>query len=108
MNLIDELFGRPKMKGKIIVEVDDDREKAETTIEGTFPTVLTMISLICSELHKHGIPKELIRGAVDIGFDEEKEHKKSCKKVIEKTIVVDSEEKAKEVKELLKKLGVED
>lgn len=49
MNLIDELFGRPKMKGKIIVEVDDDREKAETTIEGTFPTVLTMISLICSE-----------------------------------------------------------
>lgn len=78
MNLIDELFGRPKMKGKIIVEVDDDREKAETTIEGTFPTVLTMISLICSELHKHGIPKELIRGAVDIGFDEEKEHKKSC------------------------------
>lgn len=69
MNLIDELFGRPKMKGKIIVEVDDDREKAETTIEGTFPTVLTMISLIC---------------------------------------VVDSEEKAKEVKELLKKLGVED
>ena len=33
MNLIDELFGRPKMKGKIIVEVDDDREKAETTIE---------------------------------------------------------------------------
>ena len=104
MNLIDELFGRPKMKGKIIVEVDDDREKAETTIEGTFPTVLTMISLICSELHKHGIPKELIRGAVDIGFDEEKEHKK----VIKKTIVVDSEEKAKEVKELLKKLGVED
>lgn len=100
MNLIDELFGRPKMKGKIIVEVDDDREKAETTIEGTFPTVLTMISLICSELHK--------RGAVDIGFDEEKEHKKSCKKVIKKTIVVDSEEKAKEVKELLKKLGVED
>lgn len=98
MNLIDELFGRPKMKGKIIVEVDDDREKAETTIEGTFPTVLTMISLICSELHKHGIPKELIRGAVDIGFDEEKEHKKSCKKVIKKTIVVDSEEKAKEVK----------
>lgn len=62
MNLIDELFGRPKMKGKIIVEVDDDREKAETTI----------------------------------------------KKVIKKTIVVDSEEKAKEVKELLKKLGVED
>lgn len=108
MNLIDELFGRPKMKGKIIVEVDDDREKAETTIEGTFTTVLTMISLICSELHKHGIPKELIRGAVDIGFDEEKEHKKSCKKVIKKTIVVDSEEKAKEVKELLKKLGVED
>lgn len=44
----------------------------------------------------------------DIGFDEEKEHKKSCKKVIKKTIVVDSEEKAKEVKELLKKLGVED
>ena len=36
MNLIDELFGRPKMKGKIIVEVDDDREKAETTIEGNF------------------------------------------------------------------------
>lgn len=64
MNLIDELFGRPKMKGKIIVEVDDDREKAETTI--------------------------------------------ACKKVIKKTIVVDSEEKAKEVKELLKKLGVED
>lgn len=108
MNLIDELFGRPKMKGKIIVEVDDDREKAETTIEGTFPTVLTMISLICSELHKHGIPKELIRGAVAIGFDEDKESKQTKKKVIEKTIVVDSEEKAKEVKELLKKLGVEE
>lgn len=92
MNLAELLFGKPEMKGKIIVEVDDDKEKAETTIE----------------LHKHGIPKELIRGAVDIGFDEEKEHKKSCKKVIEKTIVVDSEEKAKEVKELLKKLGVED
>lgn len=108
MNLIDELFGRPKMKGKIIVEVDDDREKAETTIEGTFPTVLTMISLICSELHKHGIPKELIKGAVAIGFDEDKESKQTKKKVIEKTIVVDSEEKAKEVKELLKKLGVEE
>lgn len=104
MNLIDELFGRPKMKGKIIVEVDDDREKAETTIEGTFPTVLTMISLICSELHKHGIPKELIRGAVDIGFDEEKEHKRSCKKVIEKTIVVDSEEKANKIKKFLEEL----
>lgn len=108
MNLAELLFGKPEMKGKIIVEVDDDKEKAETTIEGTLPTVLAMVGLISSELHKHGIPKELIRGAVDIGFNEDKENKKSSKKVIEKTIVVDSEEKAKEVKELLKKLGVED
>lgn len=77
-------------------------------IEGSLPSVLTMISIICSELHKHGIPKELIKGAVAIGFDEDKESKQTKKKVIEKTIVVDSEEKAKEVKELLKKLGVEE
>lgn len=105
MNLMDLLFEKPKMKGKISVEVDDDIEKAETKIEGTLPSVLTMISLICSNLHEHGIPKELIKGAVAIGFDEDKEKKK---KVIEKTIVVDSEEKAKEIKELLKKLGMED
>lgn len=105
MNLAELLFGKPKMKGKISVEVDDEIEKAETKIEGNLPSVLTMISLICSNLHEHGIPKELIKGAVAIGFDEDKEKKK---KVIEKTIVVDSEEKAKEVKELLKKLGMED
>lgn len=105
MNLAELLFGKPKMKGKISVEVDDEIEKAETQIEGSLPSVLTMISLICSNLHEHGIPKELIKGAVAIGFDEDKEKKK---KVIEKTIVVDSEEKAKEVKELLKKLGMED
>lgn len=105
MNLMDLLFEKPKMKGKISVEVDDDIEKAETKIEGNLPSVLTMISLICSNLHEHGIPKELIKGAVAIGFDEDKEKKK---KVIEKTIVVDSEEKAKEIKELLKKLGMED
>ena len=113
MNLIDELFGRPKMKGKIIVEVDDDREKAETTIEGTFPTVLTMISLICSELHKHGIPKELIRGAVDIGFDEKilrdaikfglKERPYFNKNIVVKEIKVDKN-KAKDIEELLNKL----
>lgn len=105
MKLMDLLFDKPKMKGKISVEVDDDIEKAETKIEGNLPSVLTMISLICSNLHEHGIPKELIKGAVAIGFDEDKEKKK---KVIEKTIVVDSEEKAKEIKELLKKLGMED
>lgn len=105
MNLAELLFGKPKMKGKISVEVDDEIEKVETKIEGNLPSVLTMISLICSNLHEHGIPKELIKGAVAIGFDEDKEKKK---KVIEKTIVVDSEEKAKEVKELLKKLGMED
>ncbi len=105
MKLMDLLFDKPKMKGKISVEVDDDIEKAETKIEGNLPSILTMISLICSNLHEHGIPKELIKGAVAIGFDEDKEKKK---KVIEKTIVVDSEEKAKEIKELLKKLGMED
>lgn len=105
MKLMDLLFDKPKMKGKISVEVDDDIEKAETKIEGNLPSILTMISLICSNLHEHGIPKELIEGAVAIGFDEDKEKKK---KVIEKTIVVDSEEKAKEIKELLKKLGMED
>ena len=100
MNLAELLFGKLKMKGKISVEVDDEIEKAETQIEGSLPSVLTMISLICFELHKHGIPKELIKGAVAIGFDEDKESKQ--------TKVVDSEEKAKEVKELLKKLGVEE
>lgn len=105
MKLMDLLFDKPKMKGKISVEVDDDIEKAETKIEGNLPSILTMISLICSNLHEHGIPKELIKGAVAIGFDEDKEKKK---KVIEKTIVIDSEEKAKEIKELLKKLGMED
>lgn len=105
MNLAELLFGKLKMKGKISVEVDI--EKAETQIEGSLPSVLTMISLICFELHKHGIPKELIKGAVAIGFDEDKESKQTKKKVIEKTIVVDIE-KAKEVKELLKKLGVEE
>ena len=108
MNLAELLFGKPKMKGKIIVEVDDEIEKAETQIEGSLPSVLTMISLICSNLHEHGIPKELIKGAVAIGFDEDKGNKEKNKKVIEKTIVIDSEEKAKEVKELLKKLGMED
>ena len=110
MNLAELLFEKLKMKGKISVEVDDEIEieKAETQIEGSLPSVLAMISLICSELHKHGIPKELIKGAVAIGFDEDKESKQTKKKVIEKTIVVDSEEKAKEVKELLKKLGVEE
>lgn len=108
MNLVELLFGKLKMKGKISVEVDDEIGKAETKIEGSLPSVLTMISLICFELHKHGIPKELIKGAVAIGFDEDKESKQTKKKVIEKTIVVDSEEKAKEVKELLKKLGVEE
>lgn len=53
MNLVELLFGKLKMKGKISVEVDDEIGKAETK-------------------------------------------------------VVDSEEKAKEVKELLKKLGVEE
>lgn len=85
MNLAELLFGKLKMKGKISVEVD--YEIVETQIKGSLPSVLTMISLICFELHKHGIPKELIKGAVAIGFDEDK---------------------AKEVKELLKKLGVEE
>ena len=80
MKLMDLLFDKPKMKGKISVEVDDDIEKAETKIEGNLPSILTMISLICSNLHEHGIPKELIKGAVAIGFDEDKEKKK---KVIE-------------------------
>lgn len=108
MNLAELLFGKPKMKGKISVEVDDEIEKAETRIEGNLPSVLSMISLICSNLHEHGIPKELIKGAVAIGFDEDNGRKEINKKVIEKTIVVDSEEKEKEVKELLKKLGMED
>lgn len=55
MNLAELLFGKLKMKGKISVEVDDEIEKAETQ-------------------NKHGIPKELIKGAVAIGFDEDKEH----------------------------------
>ena len=32
MNLAELLFGKPKMKGKISVEVDDEIEKAETKI----------------------------------------------------------------------------
>ena len=71
MNLVELLFGKLKMKGKISVEVDEEIGKAETKIEGSLPSVLTMISLICFELHKHGIPKELIKGAVAIGFDED-------------------------------------
>lgn len=76
MNLAELLFARPKMKGKISIEVDDEIEKAETRIEGNLPSVLTMISLICSNLHEHGIPKELIDGAVAIGFDEDKKKRK--------------------------------
>jgi hypothetical protein len=105
MNLVELLFGNQKVKGKIIVEVDEKIEKADTEIEGNLPSVLSMLSLICSNLHEYGIPKELIKGAVAIGLNEDKEKEQ---KVIKKTIVVDSKEKGKELKELLKKLGMEE
>ena len=108
MNLAELLLGKPKMKGKISVEVDEEIKKSETQIEGNLPSVLSMISLICSNLYEYGVPKELIKGAVSIGLNEDKGNREKNKEVRKKTIVVDNEEKAKEIKELLKKLGMED
>ena len=74
--LFDLLFDRPEVKCKMSVEIDDKKERADVDVEGSLPSVLTAVSLLVSNLKEHNIPKELIKGAVEIGLQEEKTKRK--------------------------------
>lgn len=100
--LLNLLLKKPKMNCEIKVKIDESKEEAITKIEGSLPSVLAGISLLVSKLRKYKIPKELIRGAVEVGFEEDT--KKENKKVIEKEIIIDNEEKAKKIKKFLEEL----
>ncbi len=96
--LFDLLFKKPHVKCEIKVQIDDKKEKCITTVDGNLPSVLTGLSLLVSKLMENDIPKELIRGAIDIGLEEKN------KKVIEKEIIIDNEEKAKKIEKFLEDL----
>lgn len=70
--LFDLLFNKPEIKSKISIDINDEKQKADIEIEGNLPSILTAVSLLISNLKNHNIPKELIKGAVEIGFEEEK------------------------------------
>ena len=101
-NLFDFLLKQPKMKCEIKVQVDESNEEVITKVDGNLPSILTAIAMLVSNLRESKVPKELIRGAVEIGFDEDT--KKENKKVIEKEIIIDNEEKAKKIKKFLEEL----
>lgn len=101
-DLLNLLLKKPKMKCDIKIQLDDEKEKAITEVDGNLPSILTAIAMLVSNLRESKVPKELIRGAVEIGFDEDT--KKENKKVIEKEIIIDNEEKAKKIKKFLEEL----
>ena len=102
VNLFDLLLEKTKIKCEIKVKIDNKSKKALTEINGNLPGILTGIAIIVSKLSENNVPKELIRKAVEIGFD--KNPKKENKEIIEKKIIIDNEEKVKKIKELLEKL----
>lgn len=102
--LFDLLFGKPEIKGEIHLKVDESKEEMITEVEGNMPTVLTLISVLASKLQESGVPKELIKGAIDIGCKEPCTKKRDKATIIEKEIVIDNEEKAKRIKKFLEEL----
>lgn len=101
-NLFDFLLKQPKMKCEIKVQVDESNEEVITKVDGNLPSVLAGVSILVSKLRECKVPKELIRGAVELGFNEDT--KKENKRVIEKEIIIDNEEKAKKIKRFLEEL----
>lgn len=97
--LFNLLFNKPEMKSKILIDIDDKEQKADVEIEGTLPNILTAVSLLVSNLKNHNIPKELIKGAVEIGLEEEK-----TKNKIEVKEIHISKENEEEFKKILDKM----
>lgn len=102
--LFNLLFGKPEIKGEIHLKIDKSKEEVLTKVEGNMPTVLTLISVLANKLYESGVPKELIKGAIDIGCKEESTKRKDKAKIIEKEIVIDNEEKANKIKKFLEEL----
>ena len=101
-DLLNLLLKKPEMNCELKVKIDESKEEAITKVDGNLPSVLAGVSLLVSKLRECKVPKELIRGAVEIGFGEDT--KKENKKVIEKEIIIDNEEKAKKIKKFLEEL----
>lgn len=97
--LFDLLFNKPEMKSKILIDIDDKEQKADVEIEVTLPSILTAVSLLVSNLKNHNIPKKLIKGAVEIGLEEEKPKNK-----IEVKEIHISKENEEEFKKILDKM----
>lgn len=105
LNLFNLLFGKPEIKGEISLKIDESKEDLVTKVEGNIPTILVLISILSAKLNENKVPKELIKGAVDIGFNDTESLKDKKKgKVIEKEIIIDNKEKAERLKKLLEEL----
>ena len=101
-NLFDLLFKKQNLKSKVHLEMDEKNEKCIIEVEGSVVSILTALSILAHHLKEKEIPEELISGAIEIGLKDENSNKKP--KIIEKTIVIDSEQKAEKIKKFLEDL----
>lgn len=102
--LFELLFGKPEIKGEITLKINESKEELITKVDGNLPTVLTLVSVLADKLQESGIPKELIKGAIDIGCKGASTKRKDNTTIIEKEIVIDNEEKAKKIEKFLQEL----
>lgn len=99
-NLLKILMGKPELKAKLHVDLNDKKEECIVDVEGNLPSILTGLSVLVDNLVENGIPKELIMGAIEVGLKEHKTESKNKTKIIK----VDNEEKAKDIEKLLNKI----
>lgn len=105
MSRISDLFNRPKMKAKIIINLDEPNHKADVDVAGNHPSILTAVSLLVCNMLDHGFSKEEIDNAINIGI--ENKEKISNAKIQVKEIHI-TKENEEELKKFLEKIMKED